>query len=44
MTAAGAITNTYPLTGGSLPAGITVGLDGALWFAEPGSSKIGRLQ
>src|ERR1700742_2427686 len=34
----------FPIpTAGSLPSGITVGPDGALWFTESGSGKIGRI-
>ena len=39
----GAITE-YPIpTNNSLPIGITVGPDGALWFAEHQAGKIGRI-
>jgi streptogramin lyase len=30
-------------TAGSLPNGITMGPDGALWFTETGANKIGRV-
>jgi streptogramin lyase len=34
----------FPIpTAGSLPSGITVGPDGALWFTESGAGKIGRI-
>lgn len=33
----------YPVPIGSYPNGITAGPDGALWFAEQGSNKIGRI-
>jgi virginiamycin B lyase len=42
MAAGGHITE-FPLPSGSRPLGITVGPDGALWFAESGTNKIGRI-
>src|SRR5260370_760921 len=34
----------FPIpTGSSFPQGITAGPDGALWFTENGSNKIGRI-
>ncbi|HTD23581.1 MAG TPA: hypothetical protein VK738_13060 [Terriglobales bacterium] len=33
----------YALTSGSHPSHITSGPDGALWFTEPGTDKIGRI-
>jgi streptogramin lyase len=36
--------NEFPLpTAGSAPFGITTGPDGALWFTESGTNKIGRI-
>ena len=32
-----------PLTAGSHPSGITAGPDGAIWFTEEGTNKIGRM-
>ncbi len=38
------ITNEYPVpTINSMPLGITLGPDGALWFTEGYGSKIGRI-
>ena len=42
MTTSGAFTE-YPITAGSGPFGITTGADGALWFAEFNTGKIGRV-
>jgi len=40
----GDLVGQYPTpTGGSEPEGITVGADGALWFAESGAHQVGRL-
>ncbi len=35
--------NEYPLPSGSAPAEITTGADGNLWFADAGTSKIGKI-
>jgi virginiamycin B lyase len=41
---AGAVTfKEYPLPAGSQPTAITLGPDGNIWFAEPGTNKIGRI-
>lgn len=37
------VSTEYPLAAGDLPRGITVGPDGALWFANSGSGSIGRV-
>jgi streptogramin lyase len=37
------IVTEFPLPVGSLPSGITVGPDGALWFTENHANKIGRI-
>ena len=42
ITVTGEVTESAPLTAGSLPEGITV-VNGSVWFAETGSSKLGRL-
>ncbi|MBV8245995.1 MAG: hypothetical protein JOZ38_08755 [Candidatus Eremiobacteraeota bacterium] len=36
-------TSTIPVTSGGAPAGITIGPDGNVWFAETGADKIGRI-
>ncbi len=41
--AAGNVTKFTVPTAGSFPDGITMGPDGALWFTEAGSGKIGRV-
>jgi hypothetical protein len=33
----------FPITANSNPVGITAGPDGALWFTEQGTNKIGRI-
>ena len=44
MTTAGVVTNTYSIpTTAASPGGITAGPDGALWFTETSSNKIGRI-
>ena len=44
MTTAGVVTGLFPLpTVGALPAAITSGPDGALWFVEAFVGKIGRI-
>jgi streptogramin lyase len=43
ITTAGVITEIPTPTQGSMPGGITVGPDGALWFTEANGDKIGRL-
>jgi virginiamycin B lyase len=44
LPASAAAIDEYPLpTPGSCPGGITTGPDGALWFTEEGTSRIGRM-
>ena len=43
MNTAGLVTNEFPLPAGSVPFGIVSGPDGALWFTEQGTGRIGRL-
>jgi hypothetical protein len=43
ITTSGAITGQPTPTPGSIPEGITTGLDGNLWFAESSGNKIGRV-
>jgi hypothetical protein len=42
ITMAGEVTE-YPSSAGSSPQGIAAGPDGAIWFTEYGSSRIGRM-
>ncbi len=37
-------TQTYPLSSGSYPYGITVGIDGNIWFTELNGNKIGKVK
>jgi virginiamycin B lyase len=41
--ASGAAVDEFPVSPGSCPGGITAGPDGALWFSEEGTSRIGRM-
>ena len=43
LPASAAAIDEFPVPPGSCPGGITAGPDGALWFTEEGTSRIGRM-
>jgi virginiamycin B lyase len=43
LPASAAAVDEFPVPPGSCPGGITAGPDGALWFSQEGTSRIGRM-